>query len=77
MASRRYSIFTVEQLRNGRKHYHRASSMAFPKPVAIRVFQDMLLGGAYNGRIMELRPVTPAQPVTNPLSIPQQEASHA
>ena len=55
--ARLYGLYRVVTLPNGRKRYTRETGLAFPKAVAVRVFQNALLAGAFSGQIRELRPI--------------------
>jgi hypothetical protein len=56
--TRLYGLFEKEKLPNGKFQFTRVCGRAaFRKTEAVRCFQSLLLGGALQGRVMELRPV--------------------
>ena len=63
MKKRMYALFWNIREEGKRKRYERACRedgtpySAFPKDIAVRVYQDLLISTAFTGRPLELRPV--------------------
>jgi hypothetical protein len=76
-----YSLFKRTRTATGRARWERVpGAAAYPKSVAIRVFQDRLINSAFGPEPMELRPVkdepSAMTPANHVLCMPCQQHNH-
>jgi len=72
MAAILYSLF--EKIAN--RKYQQISNLAYPKQTAIRVFQNQLINGVFQGKHISLRPIKAVKENVNPQPLCDNCAKH-